>query len=163
MAQEWEGGFSCHASAEVLLGRAAQSGDLEAFNALVLRHQDALFNLARYILRDDSLAADAVQEAFLSAFQKIASFRGGSLRAWLMRILVNKCRDDLRRWRRYAEISLESHPPDQDAGGYDTWLCGGEPSPSEQMESRELQHALEYCFHGLPPAFREGACLVDVE
>ena len=62
----------------------AQQGDLDAFNDLVLRYQDALFNVALRIVGDQDLAADATQDAFISAFSSIRSFRGGSFRAWLL-------------------------------------------------------------------------------
>ena len=56
----------------------AQQGDLDAFNDLVLKYQAALFNVALRIIGDQDLAADATQDAFLSAFASIKSFRGGS-------------------------------------------------------------------------------------
>ena len=52
----------------------AQNGSLDAFNTLVLHYQDSVFNTALRILGDDDLAADAAQEAFISAFKSIASF-----------------------------------------------------------------------------------------
>ena len=66
---------------EPALIRAAQNGDLEAFNRLVLAYQDALYNTALRILGDDSQAADATQEAFISAFRGLNGFRGGSFKA----------------------------------------------------------------------------------
>ena len=70
---------------------SARRGELDAFNRLVLIHQDALFNSAVRILGDDDLAADATQEAFLAAFRGLNGFRGGSFRAWLMRTVTNAC------------------------------------------------------------------------
>ena len=73
----------------------AQKGSLDAFNALVLIYQSQVYNLARYILRDDASADDAAQEAFIAAYRALGDFRGGSFRAWLMRIVTNACYDDL--------------------------------------------------------------------
>ncbi len=56
----------------------AQAGDLDAFNTLILHYQDSVYNTALRILGDDDLAADATQEAFISAFKSISTFRGGS-------------------------------------------------------------------------------------
>ena len=78
----------------------AQKGDLDAFNSLILHYQDSVFNTALRILGDDDLAADATQDAFISAFKSINSFRGGSFKAWLMRTVTNACYDELRRQKR---------------------------------------------------------------
>ena len=85
---------------EPALIREAQDGDLDAFNSLVLAYQDALYNTALRIMGDDSMAADATQEAFISAFRSLNSFRGGSFKAWLLRTVTNACYDELRRQKR---------------------------------------------------------------
>lgn len=82
---------------ETALITSAQQGDLNAFNTLVLHYQDAVFNTAVRILGDDDKAQDASQEAFISAFQSLRSFRGGSFKAWLLRTVTNACLDELRR------------------------------------------------------------------
>ena len=69
---------------EQALIQDAQKGDLDAFNTLILHYQDSVFNTALRILGDDDLAADVTQDAFISAFKSINSFRGGSFKAWLM-------------------------------------------------------------------------------
>jgi RNA polymerase sigma-70 factor (ECF subfamily) len=96
---------------ETALISLAQRGDLEAFNRLVLAYQDSLFNIALRILGDEDLAADATQEAFLHAFQKIASYRSGSFRGWLIRIVTNVCYDELRRQKRRPQTSCSRSPP----------------------------------------------------
>lgn len=68
---------------EQTLLHSAQRGDMEAFNELVLLYQDFLFRIAINILGTENAAADAVQQAFLSAFRNLGAFRGGSLRSWL--------------------------------------------------------------------------------
>ena len=85
----------------------AQGGNLDAFNTLILHYQDSVFNTALRILGDDDLAADATQEAFISAFKSISSFRGGSFKAWLMRTVTNACYDELRRQKRRPTTPLE--------------------------------------------------------
>ena len=72
---------------EQALIQDAQGGNLDAFNTLVLHYQDNVFNAALRIMGDEDLAADAAQEAFISAFKSIAGFRGGSFKGWLMRIV----------------------------------------------------------------------------
>ena len=70
---------------EPALIQDAQKGNIDAFNTLILHYQDSVYNTALRILGDEDQAADAAQEAFISAFKSITSFRGGSFKAWLMR------------------------------------------------------------------------------
>ena len=102
---------------EPALIQSAQHGDLDAFNSLVLAYQNNLFNTALRILNDEELAADATQDAFLSAFCSINTYRGGSFKAWLMRTVINACYDELRRKKRRPTIPLE---PDVDGDE----MCG---------------------------------------
>ena len=92
---------------EAGLIRDAQQGDLNAFNSLVLTHQTVAYNLAYRILGDAAPAADATQEAFLSAFRHLRSYRGGSFRAWVLRIVTNASYDELRRQKRRPAVSLD--------------------------------------------------------
>jgi RNA polymerase sigma-70 factor, ECF subfamily len=85
----------CGEQSEIALVSSAQSGNLESFNLIVLKYQDVMFRTALRILEQDDLAGDATQEAFISAYQHISHFRGGSLKAWLMQIVVNKCYDEM--------------------------------------------------------------------
>jgi len=95
---------------EQLLIRSSRKGDLESFNRLVLAYQESLFNTALRILGDDELAADATQEAFISAFRNLSSYRGGSFKAWLMRTVTNACYDELRRQKRRPRPPLNQSP-----------------------------------------------------
>jgi RNA polymerase sigma-70 factor (ECF subfamily) len=79
---------------------AARRGDVAAFNQLVERYQRLAYNVAYRTLGQAEEAADATQEAFLSAFRALPGFRGGAFKAWLLRIVVNCCYDQLRRRQR---------------------------------------------------------------
>src|SRR4030065_334308 len=96
--------------------RMAQRGDLEAFNQIVLAHQTRAYNVALRILGAGEAAADATQEAVLSAFRNLRSYRGGSFRAWLLRIVTNACYDELRRRKRRPTTSLEDLTPETEEG-----------------------------------------------
>src|SRR5512144_2805685 len=118
---------------EVEVIRSAQEGNLDSFNCLVLTYQDSLYNQAYRMMGDPDSAADAVQEAFISAFRNINSYRGGSFRAWLMRIVTNACYDELRRRKRRPTISLE---PMDDAGEEiesPHWMADPAETPEEQV------------------------------
>ena len=99
-----------------ILVERAQAGDLDAFNDLVECYQDKLWSLVVRIVPDPDQAADAVQEAFFSAFRNLSSFRGGSVRSWLSRICVNAAMDTQRARRRrpvqpYPELEDQSWQP----------------------------------------------------
>jgi RNA polymerase sigma-70 factor (ECF subfamily) len=76
------------------------------FEQAVLRHRDAAYNLARWLMHHSQDAEDCVQEAFLRAHQAFARFRGGDGRAWLLTIVRNLCYSRLREHHR--EVALES-------------------------------------------------------
>lgn len=86
---------------------AAQGGDTAAFNELVLMHQTSVYNVALRTLGHPEDAADATQETFIAAYRAIRDFRGGSFKAWLLRIAVNTCYDLLRRKQRRPSTSLD--------------------------------------------------------
>jgi RNA polymerase sigma-70 factor (ECF subfamily) len=149
---------------ENALAVAAQKGDLNAFNRLVLVHQDMAFNLAYRILADPDSAADATQDAFISAYQAIKSFRGGSFRAWLLRIVTNTCYDELRRNKRRPTVSLEPVSSQEDEEIENpSWLADDNPSPEENVESLDLVEAIQHCLQDLPDEFRVVVAMIDLE
>ena len=147
---------------EFALIQSAQHGDLDAFNSLVLVYQDNLFNTALRILNDEELAADATQEAFLSAFRGINTYRGGSFKAWLMRTVTNACYDELRRRKRRPTTPLE---PDIDSDEMETprWLADPALTPEGQAEADELEHAIQHCLENLPLEFRTVVVMADLQ
>lgn len=84
----------------------ARRGDLKAFNELVLMYQDIVYDIAYRILSDQRAAEAATQEAFLSAYRSLSAHRGGSFRAWLLRILIRVCHNGLRSHRSHLLISI---------------------------------------------------------
>jgi RNA polymerase sigma-70 factor, ECF subfamily len=141
----------------------AQHGDLDAFNRLVLAYQDALYNTALRILGDEALAADATQEAFISAFRSLNSYRGGSFKAWLLRTVTNACYDELRRQKRRPSVPLEPSNDDDEEIESPRWLADGSMSPEERFEADELEHAIQHCLEDLPVDFRAVVVLADIQ
>src|SRR5512138_1181910 len=148
---------------EPALIRAAQGGSLDAFNTLVLAYQDTVFNTAVRILGDDDQAADASQEAFISAFRNITTYRGGSFKAWLLRTVTNACYDELRRQKRRPSIPLEPETEDGDEMDTPRWLADPGMSPEQVTEAEEVQHAIQHCLDGLPTEFRVVVVLADIQ
>jgi RNA polymerase sigma-70 factor (ECF subfamily) len=140
----------------------AQQGDLDAFNQLVLKYQDILYNHARWLVRDAGLAADLTQDAFIIAYRRLDGFRGGSFRAWLLRILNNTCIDELRRQKRRPTLRLEPADADGDEFESPTWIAGRSPSVEAQVEQLELRRTLHNAVQSLPVEFREAVLLIDV-
>ncbi len=146
---------------EAALIRAAQRGNLDAFNELVLAYQHRVYNLAYRILGDPAAAADATQETFIAAYRKIGTFRGGSFTSWLLRIVANRCYDELRRrkrrptvsWEAFGEVNEEANPA----------LINSGPSPHERAEQAELARLLQAAIDTLPPHQRVVLVLSDVE
>src|SRR3979411_1168537 len=89
---------------------AARRADVAAFNTLIVTYQRQLFNVCYRTLGNAEDAADATQDALLSAFRSLKSFNGSAegLRGWLLRIAVNACYDQLRRRKRRPAESLEA-------------------------------------------------------
>jgi RNA polymerase sigma-70 factor (ECF subfamily) len=148
---------------EPALIRDAKRGDLDAFNRLVLEYQDMLYNTAYRILGDPALAADATQEAFLSAFNKLKSYRGGSFKAWLLRIVTNACYDELRRKKRRPQTPLEPLTENDEEMETPRWLADPSASPEEQLETAELDQAIQDCIENLSPDFRAVVVLADIQ
>ncbi len=141
----------------------AQKGDLEAFNRLVLAYQDMLYNTALRIMGDEALAADATQDAFISAFRSIAAYRGGSFKSWLMRTVTNACYDELRRKKRRPSVPLEPTNDEDEEIESPRWLMDSSMSPEQRLEADELEHAIQHCLNALPVDFRTVVVLADIQ
>lgn len=144
---------------EADLVRAAQRGNLDAFNELILAYQTQVYNLAYHLLQDPAAADDAAQEAFISAYRSLAQFRGGSFRAWLLRIVTNACYDAMRYTKRRPSVSWEDFGElDEDANPH---LRDTAELPEEAIERDELRQLLEATLALLPEEQRMVLLLVD--
>ena len=141
----------------------AQRGDLEAFNRLILAYQDRVYNQAFRVLGEYQSADDATQEAFISAYKSIRSFRGGSFRAWLLRIVTNACYDELRRKKRRPTTPLEPVDDEGDEIESPNWIADPGESPEDNIARAELADALQACLDHLSEDFRVVVVLVDVQ
>jgi RNA polymerase sigma-70 factor (ECF subfamily) len=148
---------------EIALIQAARGGDLDSFNRLVLAYQDLVYNQAFRMIGEDESADDATQNAFISAYNHLGSFRGGSFKAWLLRIVTNACYDELRRRKRRPTIPLE---PLDDAGEEvesPNWMVDPADRPEDQVQRHELQNAIQHCLDNLPDDFRSAVVMVDIQ
>jgi RNA polymerase sigma-70 factor (ECF subfamily) len=148
---------------EQALIQEALDGRLNAFNSLVLAYQDMAYNVAYRIMGEPGAAGDAAQEAFISAYQKLEQYRGGSFKAWLLRIVTNACYDELRRRQRRPVTPLKPELSDGETLEDPYWIADDSVSPEEQTEQAELQAAIQHCIQELDEKFKSVLVLVDVE
>lgn len=148
---------------EAALIQEARQGDLNAFNRLVLAYQDMVYTQAYRILGEPAAAEDAAQEAMISAYRKLAYYRGGSFKAWLMRIVTNASYDELRRRKRRPTTSLEPLDADDEEIESPSWIADPGESPEDVAERVELGHAIQNCLNRLPDEFKIVVVLVDVQ
>src|SRR5438067_10783734 len=91
------------------LVRAAQKGDMVAFEELVARHRDKIYARAFSMMRNEEEAIDLCQEAWIKGWQRLQQFQGeSSFGTWLTRIVINLCLDALRKQKRHRTDSIEA-------------------------------------------------------
>ncbi len=130
-------------------------GDPRAFSLIVERHRDRLWAVALRTTGDPEDAADALQEALISAFQRASQFRGESaVTTWLHRIVVNASLDRLRRRAVRSTVPL----PDDDTKAGRALI-----DPTDLLGQREDQIAIASALAALPADQRDAILLVDVE
>lgn len=148
---------------EVGLIQEACNGNLDAYNRLVLAYQDLVYSQAYRMIGESEAAEDAAQDAFISAFRHIGDYRGGSFKAWLLRIVTNICYDELRRRKRRPTTPLEPVDEDDEEIESPRWIADPGETPEELTERAELAQALQHCLDGLPEEFRTVVVLVDLQ
>jgi RNA polymerase sigma-70 factor, ECF subfamily len=143
---------------------AAQRGDLAAFNQLVTKHEQRVYNLTYRMLNDAEAAADATQDAFFQAYRALAQYRGGSFKSWLLRIASNICYDRLRSRNRRPSTSLDAMIEEAEkVGGSDLGLLEDSQSdPLDFATRRELARELAQALQSLPDEQRVVVVLSDV-
>ena len=143
--------------------QAAREGDLDSFNRLVLAYQDMVYNHAYRMMGEDESADDATQSTFISAYNHLNSFRGGSFKAWLLRIVTNACYDELRRQKRRPTTPLEPDTDDGEEMDSPRWLADPNMTPDQKAEADELEHALQHCLNNLPLEFKSVVIMADIQ
>ena len=136
---------------------ALDAQDQARFEALVLPHLDAAFNLARWLLRSGADAEDVAQEAMLRSYRFFSGFHGGDVRAWLLQIVRNTCYSWLEKNRHgkdMTEFDEETHGP-------------ASPNPSPNPEALAIagddRERLTAALETLPARFREVLVLRELE
>jgi RNA polymerase sigma-70 factor, ECF subfamily len=135
------------------------NGDISAFEELVLKYQDRIYNLCRHMLGNTHDAEDAAQVTFLKAYQNLTKFKSEfSLYTWLYRIAVNTCLDYKKR------PFFESFFKNADEGeAFIDEPASDCPSPEKLYESKQIGLALHNSIKHLPSKLRAAIILKEIE
>lgn len=132
---------------------AVLSGEAHAFRDLVRRYERDVYRTTLYLLKNESDAEDASQEAFIRAYRNLASFRAeAKFSTWLLGIALNEARDRIRRRKARRIVDLEEIAPDQTSG---LAIRDQRKIPSEVLEQRELHYVLQHAIESLPQIYQE--------
>ena len=149
---------------EALLVERLRQGEERAYEELLHRFQQPVYNLVYRLMNDPSDANDVVQEVFLKVFRNVDTFRSQStLKTWIYRIAVNEAHNH-RRWfsrHRKQEVGLERE--DREQGGYRDTLSDPGRSPFDLAANQETHEMIENALEGLNPTFRAAVVLRDME
>jgi RNA polymerase sigma-70 factor (ECF subfamily) len=144
------------------LVRKLRAGEEAAYEDLLRRFQQPVYNLAYRLLNDSSDASDVVQEVFLKVFRNVGRFRRqSSLKTWIYRITVNEAHNQ-RRWffrHRSREVGLDTEPEQTRSRN----VPDAERSPFDYAFDREKQEMIENALARINPLFREVVVLRDIE
>ena len=129
------------------------------FEAAVLPHLDAAYNLARWLLRDEQNAQDVVQDAYLRAFRFFDGFRGGDARPWLLGIVRNSCFT----WLRERGCDHVEFDEERDSDQHDPALHEAIDGPERLLERKLERTQVNAAIAMLSPLFREVLILRELE
>jgi RNA polymerase sigma-70 factor (ECF subfamily) len=132
-----------HSSAEdPVLVKAAQAGEMAAFEELVARHRDKIYARAYSMMRNEEEAIDLSQEAWVKGWQRLNQFQGeSSFGTWMTRIVINLCLDQLRKQKRQRTESIEELS--EDSGGVERQMPVVTVNPTARLERGELRQRID--------------------
>src|SRR5947207_3461708 len=132
-----------HSSADdQTLVKAAQQGDMGAFEELVARHRDKIFARAFSMMRNEEEAVDLSQEAWVKGWQRLKQFHGdSSFVTWMTRIVINLCLDQLRKQKRHRTESIEMM--EEESGGVERQMPVVQVNPTAGLERAELRQRID--------------------
>ena len=132
-----------HSSADdQTLVRAAQQGDMAAFEELVARHRDKIYARAYSMMRNEEEAVDLSQEAWVKGWQRLRQFQGdSSFGTWMTRIVINLCLDQLRKHKRHRAESIEAMS--EESGGVERQMPVVTVNPTAGLEQVELRQRID--------------------
>ncbi len=145
---------------------SSQEGNLDAFEQLVIKHQKRMLNIAFRLINDYDEACEVAQDAFVSAFKSIRSFRGEArFTTWLTTITVNLSKNKLRQIKsRQGHLAYSLDEPVLTPDGQMAIdPPSKDPSVLDTLEKRDVQSKVQGCIKALEPGFREVLVLRDMQ
>jgi len=144
------------------LVRAAQGGDMVAFEELVGRHRDKIYARAFSMMRNEDEAIDLSQEAWVKGWQRLQQFQGeASFVTWMTRVVINLCLDALRKQKRLRTESIEHM--DSESGGVERQMPPLIINPTEGLERQEVRQRIDQAMSQLSYAHRTVLILHEFE
>jgi RNA polymerase sigma-70 factor (ECF subfamily) len=153
-------------SEDALLITAFQEGDRTAFDKLVLKHKNKVFNLCYWVIGDYQEANDIAQETFIKVFQSLKKFRfDSSFSTWLFRIAVNTCKNRLKcsEFRQKKKTISLDNPGDAETDRSLSQIKDEAPSPSIELERKERMTLIKEAIDSLPAEQKDVVVLRDIE
>src|SRR5689334_12649410 len=152
-----------HSSAEdPVLVKAAQTGDMAAFEELIARHRDKIYARAYSMMRNEEEAIDLSQEAWVKGWQRLNQFQGESgFATWMTRIVINLCLDQLRKQKRHRTDSIDAI--EEDSGGVERQLPPVVVNPTAGLERSELRKRIDQALGQLSNEHRTALILHEFE
>ena len=145
---------------DLRLVRRAQAGDTDAFGELVQRNRRAVFRAAVAALGSTTDADDVAQEAFVTAYRKLASFRGdAAFRTWLLAITWRKALDRRKSVGRWLRLTVTPTDSDADAANWIEQMPADQRTQEEGVAAAQLQRTLKRLIKTLPRKLRDALLL----
>lgn len=147
---------------ERLLIERAKSGDVESFETLIRNHQSYAYNIAYRMIGNEEDAKDAAQEALIKVFKNISAFKGDSaFSTWLYRIVMNTCKDLLRK-RKPNEISMDKGY-ETDEGEVHLEIEDNTNDPVSKYEQKEVRVTIKSALDELPENYKSVVILREIQ
>ncbi|MGI6712506.1 MAG: RNA polymerase sigma factor [Bacillota bacterium] len=143
--------------------KRSQQGDIEAFEQLISKYQQKVYNIAYRLIGNTHDACDLAQEALIKVFKSIKSFRGdASFSTWLYHIITNVCRDELRKRSRCQTSFLDEPLVIGEEGEITKQIADVSNLPENALEKKELEAYLQELINSLNPEYRMVILLREV-
>jgi len=141
----------------------AKSGEVEAFEQLILNCQKKVFNIAYRMIGNYDDANELAQEVFLRAFRSMKKFKGDALfSTWIYKVTVNVCLDEIRKRKKKIVVSLDQEIEIKD-GEVKRQIPDNAPTPDIELETKELKNAVNESIQQLPDDYKSIIVLRDIQ
>jgi len=134
-----------------------------SFDHLYQKYQAYVYRRAVSLLGDSIAAEDVMQNIFIQVYRNLPAYRGGYLRAWLLRITTNACYDELRRRKRQSRYPIFSLDSDHSELSLFERLSDGQVSAEDEILQNEKQSLIQSCMDELKQEHRAALQLVDLQ